>query len=494
MIHDHLPILQVVIPLLAAPICILLRRERLVWAFSLIVSWITFIISVAILSRVLTIDEWVYPIGGWAAPWGIEYRVDALNAFILLIVSCTAAIVLAYAPRTVAHEIPTHKHYLFYAVFLLCLTGLLGIAITGDVFNVFVFLEISALSSYVLIGMGDSRRALTSSYRYLVLGTIGSTFLLIGIGLMYMLTGTLNMADLSKLLAQIEHSRTLLAAFAFLTVGASIKMALFPLHTWLPNAYTYAPSMVSAFIASTSTKVSFYFFLRIIFSIFGVSFAYRDMHLDVILMPLALITIFVASATAIYQTNIKRLLAYSSVAQIGYMVLGLSFANVNGLTGSVVHLFNHALMKGGLFLAVGCIYYRIGSVELRDVRGLAQRMPLTMGAFVIGGLGLIGVPMTAGFTSKWHLILGALDAGHGLVAFLTLLSSLLAVIYVWKVVEAAYFKEPDGETNPSRCEAPLSMLIPTWIMIGATLLFGIYTRLPVGTARQAATWLLGVDG
>ena len=485
----HLPILQIIIPLISAPLCVLLRRRWLTWAFAFLVSCATLVVSALLLMRVLESGPISYELGGWSPPWGIEYRVDAVNAFVLLLVSLIGAVVLLYAPDSVAREIPERLHYLFYTSYLLCLTGLLGITITGDAFNVFVFLEISALSSYILISLGQDRRALTAAYQYLVMGTIGATFILIGIGLMYMMTGTLNMADLATRLARVGDTRTILVAFGFLTVGMSLKLALFPLHMWLPNAYCYAPSVVTAFIASTATKVSIYVFLRFVFTMFGAGFAFETLHLDVFLLPLSLLGIFVASTVAIFQTNIKRMLAYSSIAQIGYMMLGISFVSVNGLTGGIVHLFNHALMKGALFLAMGCIALRIGSVNLEDMRGLGRRMPVTMAVFVFGGLSLIGVPLTVGFVSKWYFLLAALEKGWWPVAFLLLVSSLLAVIYVWRVGEVAYFQKSDGEIEVR--EAPILMQIPMWILTGSIVFFGVQTSLTAGVARQAAEWLLG---
>ena len=489
MIGQHLPVLQIIVPLIAAPLCILLHRRSLVIGFTILVCWLTFGASLMLLERVLAEGSIVYEMGGWAAPWGIEYRVDALSAFVLVFVSAIGAIVMTYAPRSLVSEIPEARHYLFCSVYLLCLTGLLGIAITGDLFNLFVFLEISALSSYVLIAMGGDRRSLPAAFQYLVMGTIGATFILIGIGLMYMTTGTLNMADMAARLPT-SGVRTVLVAFGFLTVGISLKMALFPLHVWLPNAYAYAPSVVTAFLAATATKVSVYIFLRFVFSVFGSEFVFGARALDAILMPLSIAGIFVASTVAIFQTDIKRMLAYSSVAQIGYMTLGISFASVTGLTAGIVHLFNHALMKGGLFMAMGCIMFSLHSVQLEDMRGLGRRMPLTMMAWVIGGLGLIGVPLTVGFVSKWYLIEAALERDWWWVAALLLASSLLALAYVWRVVETAYFREPldhDGEVR----EAPLSMLVPTWILIGATIVFGVMTTRSAGVARLAAEVLLG---
>lgn len=490
MILSHLPALQVVVPLVSAPTCVVLRHRDLAWGFTLAVSWATFGIAILLLTQVLAHGPLSYALGGWAAPWGIEYRIDLLNAFLLLIVAGIGAIVLPFARTSVLHEIRGDRVALFYAAYLLCLTGLLGIAITGDAFNLFVFLEISSLSSYALISLGQDRRALTASFQYLIMGTIGATFFLIGVGLLYMMTGTLNMADLASRLPDLTHTRTVLAAFAFITVGVSLKLALFPLHLWLPNAYAYAPSVATAFLAATATKVAVYVLIRFFFTVFGGSPALEKLPIMEILMVLASAGILVTSAVAIVQENVKRLLAYSSVAQIGYMVLGISFASVSGLTAGIIHLFNHALMKGGLFLALGCVALRAGSVRLEHLQGIGSQMPWTMASFVIGGLSLIGLPLTVGFISKWYLVLAALEQGWWMLAFLVLISSLLAVGYIWRVVETAYFKSWPAGKPPLR-EAPLIMLVPTWTLMVLAIYFGIETSLPVGLAHNAAEMLVG---
>lgn len=487
---EHLAILQIIVPLMAAPVCVLVRNRAVSTALTIGVSWLTFGLATTLLLRVLREGVITYQLGGWMAPAGIEYRVDVLSAFVIFLVAGVAALTMAYAPRSLAREVPHDLHYLFCAAFLLCLTGLLGIAITGDLFNVFVFLEISSLSSYALIALGRQRQALTSSLQYLVLGTIGATFILIGIGLMYSATGTLNMADMADRLLADGISRTVLVAFAFFCVGACIKMALFPLHVWLPNAYTFAPSVVTIFLAATATKVSVYILLRFVFTVYGREFAFEQLPLDYMLMPLALTGIFIASIVAVFQKNVKRMLAYSSVAQIGYMVLGISFVSTTGLTAGIVHLFNHALTKGGMFMALGCIVWKCGACNIEDLRGAGKTMPWTMLAWVIGGLGLIGVPLTSGFISKWFLIGAAMERQWWPVALAVLLSSLIAVVYVWRVVEVAYFSEPP-ERSDRVGEAPLSMLLPTWVMIGASVYFGIWTSFPVSTARHAAELLMG---
>lgn len=480
---DQLPVLQVVLPLIGAPICLLLRARRACWVFALAVAWTAFGLALALAGRVLTVGTVSYALGGWPAPWGIEYHVDLLNVILLLVVSGIGAAVLSYAPASAAHEIPAERHYLFLAAYLLALSGLLGISITGDLFNVFVFLEISSLSSYALVALGRDRRALTAALRYLVMGTIGATFILIGIGLLYMTTGTLNMADVALRLPS-AGGRTVHVAFAFFTVGLGLKMALFPLHLWLPDAYTRAPSVVSAFLAGTTTKVAVYLLIRICFSVF------HRVPLADLLMVLALAAMLIPSIVAVFQTNLKRLLAYSSLGQIGYMVLGVSFQTATGLTGGIVHVFNHALIKSGMFLAVGCMVLRVGSAELDDLAGIGRRMPWTTGAWVVGGLGLVGVPATAGFVSKWYLVSAALEGGHDAVAILLLLSSLVALVYVGRFVEIAYFREPAASAAAAG-EAPRSMLAVSWAFALASIWFGLDTRGSAALARRAAEMLVG---
>ena len=470
----HAAILQVIVPLLAAPLCLFLRQSaRLCWLWSTIVTGCTLIISIYLFFKLQINGNIIYEIGGWASPWGIEYRVDLLSAVLLLIISGISFITLLYMPRSINNEISKERHYLFYLTYMLCTAGLLGIAITGDAFNLFVFLEISSLSSYVLISFGKDRRATTAAFRYLIMGTLGATFYIIGVGLLYMMTGTLNIADLATLIPAISDTRPVIVALAFLTVGLCLKIALFPLHFWLPNSYTYAPLVVTIFLASTATKVAIYALIRVYFTMFG---AYENSYvsdIQYIWFVLALSGIFIGSLVAIFQTNIKRMLAYSSVAQIGYIILGLSFLSSWGMAAGIVHLFNHSIMKAVLFMAVGNMLLQRKNATLESIAGIAKTMPWTMAAFVGGALSLIGVPGTVGFISKWYLVKSAIDGGYWIIAICILFSSILSIIYLWRVIEAAYFKVQQPLTPLTSTEAPISMLAPTWILLIFCVYFGL---------------------
>jgi multicomponent Na+:H+ antiporter subunit D len=322
------------------------------------------------------------------------------------------------------------------------------------------------------------------------MGTIGATFIVIGIGLLYLMTGTLNLADMGRRIGAVQGTRPVLAALAFLTVGLSLKLALFPLHQWLPNAYTHAPSAVTALLAATATKVAVYVLLRFYLSVFGQSAVFRTLPMQEVLVVLALAGMFGASAIAIFQRDLKRLFAYSSVGQIGYIVLGLSFNSQAGLTATIVHLFNHGVTKGAVFLLLGAAVLVTGGTTLSRIQGLGRRMPLLSFGVVVCGLSLIGVPGTAGFVSKWYLILAAIEQGQWMVAFLIVASSLLALAYVWRFVEAAYFREPRSDIDPT-AKVPLSMAVPAAALVAATVYFGLDTSFTVGSATQAAAALLG---
>ena len=488
---DQLPLLTIAVPMIAGPLCVIFGNRHVAWLLAFASSLLAFLFSGHMLLQVLDGDILSYHLGGWAPPLGIEYRVDAANAFVLFLIAGISTVILPYALKSVEHEIKKVSHTLFYCCYLLCFTGLLGVVVTGDAFNVFVFLEISSLSTYVLIAMGAERdkRALTSAYDYLILGTIGATFFVIGIGFLYIATGTLNMADLAVRMADMGDNRTVQAGFAFIVVGMGLKAAIYPLHLWLPGAYTYAPSVVTVFLAATATKAAIYVLLRFMFSVFQPEFVFELHTLTWILMPLAILAMFAASLIAAFQTDVKRLLAYSSVAQVGYMVLGIGLASKTSLSATIIHLFNHGITKAVLFMVVGAFVMRKGSSFAKNLNGLGKQMPWTCAAFVVGGLSLIGVPGTAGFISKWLLIDASLQADLWWLAMLIVMSSLLAVVYVWKTVEVLYMQEPDEGSVIK--EVPMSMLLPMWVMAIACVYFGLNTDLTLTSASVAANSLLG---
>jgi len=490
LLTEHFPVLLVVVPMVAAPLIVLARSGFLAWGISVAVAGACTVMAAALLARTTAAGTISYAIGSWPPPWGIEYRVDAANALVALLVSAVALVVLPYARRSVSAEVGQDRQYLFYSLVMLCLCGLLGMAMTGDAFNIFVFLEISSLSTYVLIALGRDRRALAAAYQYLILGTVGATFYVIGIGMLYLATGTLNLADLAVRLPAVTDSRPVVAGFAFITVGIALKAAVFPLHAWLPNSYAHAPSVVSAFLAATATKVSLYVLMRLTYVLFGSSAAFADLPVGGLLAALSVAGLIAASAAAIFQKDLKRLLAYSSVGQIGYITLGISLANVEGATAALAHLVNHGLTKGALFLLAGAMALRLGGTRLDALAGVGRTMPITSFAFVVMGFSLVGVPGTAGFASKWALVTAAMAGGHWWMAAVVLASSLLAVAYVWRFIECAYFREPAAGA-PAPGEAPLDMTGPALSLSVVVIAAGIHATPVLLAAERGARALLG---
>ena len=482
---------SVLLPLIGAPACAMLPGRRLPWLLCLIVVPGSLVIAGMTLDAALDAPL-QYAFGNWPPPIGIAYRVDAANAFVAVLLAGIATALLPWARRSVNDDVPDRQGP-FYALFLLALAGLMGITMTGDVFNVFVFLEISSLASYGLIAYGRDRRALLAAFRYLIMGTVGATFLLIGIGFLYIMTGTLNMVDLAERLPAVADTRTIDVALAFIIVGLALKLALVPLHLWLPAAYTYAPSFVSAFLAATATKVALYVMLRFIYTVFQPDLAFVILPLAPILLALALAAMLSGSWKALFQEDAKRVLAYSSIAQIGYMVLGVGLVTAAGLTASLLHMFNHGLIKAALFMGLGTVAYQAGSVRISRMRGLGREMPWTFTALALAGLSLVGLPPTAGFISKWYLINAALDAGQPWLVAAVLIASLMAVVYVGRVLEAA-FMQPRPTDAKAVHEAPLALLLPLWLMVGANFYFGLDTRLTVGAAEAGARALMAGSG
>jgi len=490
----HLPILVVVIPLFAALLITLLGTidKRYGWCIATAATALSFTISVSMLVTVLETGRISYWLGNWEPPWGIEYAVDYLNGFVLVVISFMAFAVSIYSGRSVQKEIQEDKINSFYALYMLLVTGLLGVVVTGDLFNLYVFLEISALAGYTLVALGKKREALVASYHYLILGTIAATFVLLGIGHLYMVTGSLNIADLRERLPDLYENRAVLTAFTFITVGLSIKLGLFPLHTWLPNAHSYCPSVMSAILAAGVLKMAAYAMIRVMFTVFTPEFSVNTIPITTLLTYIASAAIIAGSVLTMAQTEIKRMLAYSSVVGMGYIVLGISLANQTGLTGSLLHLLSHALTKGCLFLVAGAIIYKTGITHIADLRGMGKRMPFSMAAFTLAALSMIGVPLTVGFVSKWYLVIGALQAGKWFVIPVILLSALMSTVYFGRIIENIYFGEQEEtqKTVTRMDEAPASMLLPTLTLAILCIVFGIFAFIPISIAELGAKMLL----
>ncbi len=485
-----LPALLVTVPLICAPICLLLQSPKL----SSILAQIVAVFCLLCAGRMLFLtygageETLVYHFGGWLPPWGIAYRVTSFNALLTTLIALLATLVLNGAHLSLAKESPNLKAGRFFALFLLCCSGLMGVVLTNDIFNLFVFLEISSLCTYALIATSPDRLATLASFRYLIMGSVGATFFLIGIAFIYSATGTLNLQDISERLPGVAARQPVYAAYAFIATGLALKFALFPVHQWLPAAYSTAPSPVATFISATSTKVALYVFILLFAGVFASDQVLTKLSLGKMLLGLSVIAILYGSVTALRQRNIRKMMAWSSVAQIGYITLAISLASERGISAGIIHIFNHSLIKSSIFLALAGVTYRLNSCRIDEFSGLAKRMPWTTAAIILSGLSLAGVPLSAGFISKWYLIEAVLDAELWFLIVVILAGSLLSLAYLWRFVEAACFQ--GSGPAPVRQEAPLALLLPTWILVGTNFFFGLHAEPIVNIAKHATTELM----
>lgn len=479
---SHLPILTVILPLVCAPLCLVFSRKD-IYARSLLVAvnFITLMFATVMLLHTTTADPMDYALGGWAPPWGIAFRVDQMSALMVFLFAIVFLACALYMHNSLSYELGRKRLYPIYSVMLISQSGLFGIVMTDDLFNIFVLLEMASLSGYSLAAATGSRAGLLSAYRYLIAGTTGALFLLLGIAYIYLLTGTLNLSDLAARLPAVTTSTALLAGYAFIGIGLFLKMALFPLHLWLPAVYAHAPTVIAALFAGTVGKAALYLLIRLFFPIFNVT----DIQLPLpqVLLVMGIGAMLFGSLIALRQANLKKMMAYSSIAHVGYIALAISFATHSGMTAGLIHIFSHAVSKSALFLAIGCIVWRIGSSQLSDLHGTARLMPLTCAALIAGGIALIGIPGSANFISKWYLVSAAIEARSWTSVVAIILSSLFAIAYIGRVFEVVYFKPKlvcaTGSAGNALAptdkvsEAPASMLAVTWVLVALSFYIGI---------------------
>ncbi|WP_049980723.1 monovalent cation/H+ antiporter subunit D family protein [Halolamina rubra] len=450
---SSLPALLVALPLLGSTLAFLagLLRRQSGWPVALVTAALQVVGAGVLASRAF--DSTVsYVVGGFTAPFGIELVVDGLSATMALLVAVVSLAVLAYS------RVAGPRSNAFYAVYLLLVAGLTGMSITGDVFNMYVFLEITGLAAYALVASGEGGRSARAALKYLIVGTVGASLFLLGIGYAFVATGTLNMADLSTQLAAVGYTEPLVqAAFALLVVGLFVKVAVFPLHAWQPDAYAGAPDSVSALISALVSTVAAYALIRIVFTVFTVEFLQANPAARSLLVAGAVVSIVFGSVLAVSQSEIKKMLAYSSVSQFGLIVGAAAVANETALIGATVHLVGHAVMKGGLFLTAGLIATATGARTVDDYEGLIQRLPLGAGTFGLLALAMVGVPPAVGFVGKWYIALGAVEASAWPLAVVILLSTLLTLAYFARILERMFFRdageEPRSPTSRTASDA-----------------------------------------
>jgi len=494
-IETNLPVFVVIMPLFIAFVLpTFARRLKLVEGLVISIESL-WLLSVVYLSSMVLLQNGIpiiYSVGGWTAPWGIELKIDSLAAFFLLVVTAVSLPVALFSKGNLAEEVGSKERVTRFYVLLLLLGGsMAGMAVTNDIFNVFVLVEVATLSCCALVSSRNHPRASEAAFKYLILATLGSTFVLGGIGFIYILTGHLNMGfahgELAKVWQNSPH--TIWMAMSFVLVGFGVKSALFPLHIWLPDAHSNAPTPASAILSGLAVKGYIICFLKFMYNVFGQNLM-QQFNVDRILVLAGMIAIVGGSLFALTQDELKRRLAFSTVAQVGYLFLGLGLMNTIGLTGTLFYLASHAVIKTSLFLAAGTMISATGKKKISDLAGIGRKMPITMAVFTIGSLSLIGIPLFSGFVGKWYLLLGTLESGNILAAIIIILGSVLCAAYLLPIIRIAYF-EPSSEKELK--DPGLPQKISLIMLAVAVVVLGVLPGPILELAKRAAIELLMIQ-
>ncbi|MCU4742636.1 monovalent cation/H+ antiporter subunit D family protein [Halobacteria archaeon AArc-m2/3/4] len=451
-LSEAIPVLLVAAPILAAtlPLVFGLRFDRAGWLFTTLTTSSLFVATVVLATVVYSEGTVIHQLGGYPRAYGIELVADRLSTTIALLVTGTSAGVLAYT------RLGGPRGNTFYSGYLLLVGGLLGLTFTGDVFNMFVFLEITGLATYALIASGDGPESAVAGLKYLIVGTVGASLYLLGVGLLFMATGTLNMIELAEAIPQAQggYENTLVrAAFAFVFVGFAIKVAQWPVHAWQPDAYQHAPDGVTPLVAALVSTVSAYALARVMYTVFTVDFLTQTPYAREIVITVGAVSVVAGSTLAVIQRDVKRMLAYSSVSQFGLVVAAYGLVTETALVGAVIHLVGHGIMKAGLFIAAGVIALGYGARTVDEYAGLAARRPVVAGGMAVLLIALIGIPPSVGFVGKWYIALGAVQAEVWSVAAVIFLSTMLTLAYSARLLEKMYFTPANWLEDPHAPDA-----------------------------------------
>lgn len=479
---SQLPILLFLVPFVTAVAMPIVCAKRRSWCPPLTTGAVSVMVILAIinLNVVLTQGSIEYAIGGWTAPLGIAWLADPLAAIMALTMSVVALLSLVYGRVVVTPKL--EKSVQYYSLVLLFVSSLVGIVFAADLFNVFVFLEVAALTSYALVGAGGGK-SLVYAFRYLLLGSFGAMLYLLGVSYLYAATGTLNMTDLATRIPDLITSTAVVGGLVFVFLGLSIKMALIPLHGWLPGAYANAPVAVAPLLASTITKVAMVAWVRIEYSLIAPGIEVRHVSVLVLLEDVGVLAAVVGGALALVQTDLKRMFAYGGIGHIGLILVGVSLGNSTALAGGLFYLINDALMQAALFMIAGAVFHYHGARTLDDLKGVRNRSPWLTGALVVVAISMVGLPPTGGFFGKWNIVLGALEAQHYLAVFAVLASTLLTLGYFLRLF-SCWFHQP-VTTQSEQLEVAVPLRVVLGIASVAMIVLGLMSDSIVRVLRDS---------
>jgi len=486
---EQLPIINLLLFMSMALIIPLMKRRP--FKYTLILSFIVlgavFSSSVYLLYYVNEVDVIHYTFGGHEARFGIELYVDSFSALFTTIIVGLSSIIYIYSTGDMTEGIEKKEYGRYYVLFFILLMSLFGILYTNDLFNTYVFIEILSISTCAMISIKRKKESYTSAFRYVMMNEIGSLSFLFGVALIYMATGFTNITLIGETIqnAYSLYPFNIVISLAFMVVGLSIKAAIFPFHIWLPDAHSSAPSTSSALLSAIVIKVYLLVFVKVLFRVFGVDIL-RDLNVSTILVIVAGVGMIMGSVFAIAQKDVKRMLGYSTVSQIGYILLGIGLLSFEGLRAAFFHILSHGLMKTALFLSAGEIIFYKKTRQVDDFDGIGFIMPVAIGVFSIAAFGMIGLPMTSGFISKLYLGMAVLDSNQMIFLVILIISSLLNAIYYLPIIILAFLKNEKYHYRMTSIEhTPRTMITPLIVLGILIITVGIFPNLLMGLIDSA---------
>ncbi len=474
---ELIPFINILILIIFSFTIIIIKKDKIVKFMSLISNLAVFILSIFLLIQVLDNGTLLLNLGKSSSLLGIQFYVGPMEAVLSVVFTFVMLMILWFSYSSIENEISKSRISFFYILINLLLASLLGVIYSNDLFNSYVFIEVSTLSACGLIILKDKKENIKATIKYLIMSTIGSGLVLMAIAYVYSITGHLNISSINGVIISSyqNHNNAVLIILGLFTVGLGIKSAVFPLHSWLPDAHSSAPTPASAALSALVIKVYVFMLIKVLFRMFSYEIINDFIIMDIILLLGSMGMIF-GSIMAIFQKELKRMVAYSSVAQMGYIVFGIGLGTVSGTAIAVYHIIGHAVTKSSLFLISGLFIEKTSSKKIEDLKGIGKEMPITLGLFTIGAFSMVGIPILPGFISKWYLSLACIDVGRVPLILIILASSLLNVLYYFPIIINGYFgnENLEGKIYKSK-KIELKRLMPVFLLVIAMILIGAFS-------------------